>query len=114
VNWSKILLCVSVLFLAQIVTWFQMFGQFKFQFFKNNIILVCLTGIPITFMYYYSTKFGVEGFGNSWSLRIIQFVMGIIIFTIFNYYLLGETINLKNTISLGLCFLILLIQTLWK
>lgn len=112
-NWYKILLCVSVLFFAQIVTWFQMFGQFKWDFFKNNIFLVCLTGIPITLMYYYSTKFGVEGFGNSWSLRIIQFVMGIIIFTIFNYYFLGEGINTKNTICLGLCFIILLIQAFW-
>ena len=103
-----------ILFLAQIVTWFQMFGQFKYEFFKNNILLVCLTGIPITLMYYYSTKFGVEGFGNSWSLRIIQFVMGIIIFTIFNYYLLNETINTKNTISLILCLVILFIKTLWK
>lgn len=113
-NWSKIFLCVVVLFFAQIVTWFQMFGQFKWDFFKNNIILVCLTGIPITLMYYYSTKFGVEGFGNSWSLRILQFVMGILIFTIFNYYLLDEGINTKNTICLGLCFVILMIQAFWK
>ena len=105
---------MGILFFAQIITWFQMFGQFKWDFFKNNIILVCLTGIPITLMYYYSTKFGVEGFGNSWSLRILQFVMGILIFTLFNYYLLGECINTKNTICLGLCFIILMIQAFWK
>ena len=113
-NWYKIFLCISVLFFAQIVTWFQMFGQFKWEFFRNNLILICITGIPITLMYYYSTKFGVEGFGNSWSLRIVQFVMGIIIFTALNYYLLDEVINTKNTICLGLCFLIVLIQTFWK
>lgn len=113
-NLSKIFLCIGILFLAQIITWFQMFGQFKYDFFKNNIFLVCLTGIPITLMYYYSTKFGVEGFGNFWSLRILQFVMGIIIFTTLNYYLIGEGINTKNTICLGLCFLIVLIQSFWK
>ena len=113
-NWYKIFLCVSVLFFAQIVTWFQMFGQFKWDFFKNNLFLVCLTGIPITLMYYYSTKYGVEGFGNSWSLRIVQFVMGITIFTLFNYFLLDEGIDKKNTICLGLCFIIVLIQAFWK
>jgi hypothetical protein len=114
VNLYKIFLCIGILFIAQIVTWFQMFGQFKYSFFRDNILLVCVTGIPITLMYYYSTKYGVEGFGNSWSLRIMQFVMGIIIFTFLNYQLLGEGINTKNTICLGLCFLIVLIQAFWK
>ena len=113
-NWYKILLCVCILFFAQVVTWFQMLGQFKWDFFKNNVTAICITGVPLTLMYYYSTRFGVEGFGNSWSLRIIQFVMGIIIFTIFNYLLLAEGINTKNTICLILCFIILLIQAFWK
>jgi len=114
VNWYKIFSCISILFFAQILTWFQMFGQFKWDFFKNNLFLVCLTGIPITLMYYYSTKFGVEGFGNSWSLRILQFVMGITIFTLFNYFLLDEGIDKKNTICLILCLIIVLIQAFWK
>jgi uncharacterized protein (DUF486 family) len=91
-----------------------MFGQFKWEFFKSNIVLISLSGIPITLLYYYSTRLGVEGFGNSWSLRIIQFVMGIGVFTIFNYYFLREGINLKNTICLILCFLIILIQAFWR
>ncbi len=113
-NWYKIFLCIGILFFAQIITWFQMFGQFKYDFFKNHIFLLGLTGIPITLLYYYSTKYGVEGFGNTWSLRIMQFTMGIIIFTILNYILLGEGINTKNTICLGLCFFIVLIQAFWK
>lgn len=113
-NFYKLFLSMSILFIAQIFTWFQMFGQFKWDFFKNNIFLISITGIPITLMYYYSTKYGVEGFGNSWSLRVMQFVMGIIIFTILNYILLNEHINTKNIICLGLCFIIVLIQAFWR
>lgn len=109
-NLSKIFLSILILLFAQLITWFQLFGQFKWDFLKDNLLLICLSGIPITYLYYISTRLGVDGFGNSWSLRILQFVLGIIIFTIMNHYILGEGINFKNTISLILCFVILLIQ----
>jgi hypothetical protein len=113
-NWYKIFLSFSLLFFAQIISWFQMFGQFKWNFLRNNLLLVCVMGIPLSLMFFFSTKWGVEGFGNSWSLRIVQFVMGIIIFTFLNFQLLGESLNQKNLICLVLCFLILFIQTFWK
>jgi len=91
-----------------------MFGQFKWDFFKNNVWLIILSGLPITLMYYYSTRFGVDGFGNTWSLRIIQFVMGIVVFWALNTYFLNEQLNMKNGISLLLCIVIVLIQAFWK
>jgi uncharacterized protein (DUF486 family) len=91
-----------------------MFGQFKWDFFKTNILLVALSGIPITLMYYFSTRLGVEGFGNSWSLRIIQFVMGIVVFWALNHYFLNEQLNTKNILCLVLCLTIVFIQAFWK
>lgn len=112
-NLQKIIIAIFILFIAQIFTWFQLFGQFKWDFLKNNLLLICLSGIPMTYLYFISTKIGVEGFGNSWALRIIQFITGIIMFTVLNHFILGESLNWKNGISLILCLVIILIQVIF-
>jgi len=113
-DYQKIIISTLILLFAQVVTWFQLFGQFKWPILKDNILLIALSGIPIGLIYFYATKWGVEGFGNTWSLRIIQFVSGIIIFTYLNKLFLNETLNLKNGVCLALCLVIVLIQAFWK
>ena len=110
---KRILIAILILLVAQVLTWFQMFGQLKWKMLQN-IYLICLTGVPITWMYWYAIKVGHEQFGETWPMRLFQFVCGIIIFTIMTSIFLGEGLNLKNSVSLALCFLIILLQVFWK
>ena len=114
IDYNKILISTIMLLFAQIVTWFQLFGQFKWDYLKDNYLVIALSGIPISLIYYYSTRLSVEGFGNAWSPRIIQFIMGIVVFTYFKKIFLSENLNLKNSICLALCLVIVLIQAFWK
>ena len=43
-----LLLCIGLFSTVQIITWFQLNGQFVWPWFKNNMLLVCLMGIPIS------------------------------------------------------------------
>ena len=107
-----VLICVLLLFIAQIIIWFQLNGQLKWEWFKDNYFLMSLLGIPISYALLYSTKFGWEGFGELWPIRLMGFAVGILSFPIITYLVLGEGITLKTGISLILATVILLLQLL--
>ena len=107
---KEVLICVTILFVAQIVIWFQLNGQIKWEWFKDNYFLMSLLGIPISYALLYSTKYGYLGFGNLWSIRLLGFAVGIISFPVITYLVLGEGITLKTGISLVLAAAIMLLQ----
>ena len=73
-----------------------------------------LLGIPISYALLYSTKYGVQGFGTLWPIRLMGFAVGIISFTFITYFVLGEGVTLKTGISLILATVILLLQLIWS
>ena len=107
---KEILYCVLILFFTQIVIWFQLNGQVKWDWFKDNYFLMSILGIPISYALLYSTKFGWEGFGELWPIRLLGFAVGIMSFPVITYLVLGEGITLKTGISLILAAAILLLQ----
>ena len=107
---KEILFCVLIMFFAQIVIWFQLNAQVKWDWFKDNYLLMSILGMPISYALLYSTKFGWEGFGELWPIRLMGFVTGIISFPVITYLVLGEGITLKTGISLTLATVILLLQ----
>ena len=52
--------------------------------------------------------------GTAWSARLLQFSLGILVMLVLSYTVLGETLTMKNAVSLLLCFCVVLIQLLWK
>ena len=98
------------MFFAQIVIWFQLNAQVKWDWFKDNYLLMSILGMPISYALLYSTKFGWEGFGELWPIRLLGFAVGIISFPFITYLALGEGITLKTGISLILATVILLLQ----
>ena len=99
------------MFFAQIVIWFQLNAQVKWDWFKDNYLLMSLVGVPISYALQYSTKYGFDGFnGLLWPIRLLGFAVGIISFTFITYLVLGEGITLKTGISLVLATVILLLQ----
>ena len=107
---KEILFCVLILFFTQIVIWFQLNAQVKWDWFKDNYWLMSILGMPISYALLYSTKYGYLGFGNLWSIRLIGFAVGIISFPFITYLVLGEGVTLKTGLSLGLAVIIMLLQ----
>jgi len=100
---------------AQVLTFFQLQGQLKYQWMKDHTWAVILMGIPISFMFMQSVKHFVLAFGGEiWPSRLIGFGIGVIIFTIMSELLFKEPFTLKTGICLFLGTLIILVQLFWK
>ena len=110
-----ILISLFWFFLGHVAVWFQLNGQFKWEWFKENTLILALCGIPISFLYIWGTKYAVNGFdGLLWPGRFIGFGIGMVVYAIFTSYFFNEGITMKTAISLSLCLLLISIQVFWK
>ena len=110
-------LFIGVVFgiLAQTLTFFQLQGQLKYDWFKNHYWLVVLMGIPVSMLFMYSVKNMVTAYGGEmWPSRLIGFSIGAIVFTYFSWSLFGEPLTIKTIICLILSFSILGVQLFMK
>jgi hypothetical protein len=109
------LLSVLLIIAGQSGAWFQQFAQTKYSWMRENLwVNIFLIGSLVSFAFVFAAKYGMDSFGSAWSYRLIQFSVGIFVFTYLTHVFLGETITTKNGICIGLSFLIILIQALWK
>ena len=114
-NPKLILISLFWFFVAHIAVWFQLNGQFKWDWFKNNEWILALCGIPISFLYLWGTKYAVNGFdGLLWPGRFVGFGIGMVVYAIFTGYFFNEGINPKTAISLGLALVLISVQLFWK
>ena len=95
--------------------WFQTHAQFFNEWSKDNALLVAIPGFIIS---YWSIK-GTENIaaaydGAVWPARLIGFGVGIILFSILTWLILGEKIEIKSAVCVLLAFRILIIQLFWK
>jgi multidrug transporter EmrE-like cation transporter len=101
--------------IAQILTFFQLQGQMKYEWFKTHPILMAFVGVPISYLFMMSVKNMVIAYdGQMWPSRLIGFGIGVVVFTIMSYWLFKEPLTLKTLTCLGLGVCIILIQILWK
>ena len=110
-------LFIGVVFgiIAQTLTFFQLQGQLKYEWFKNNYWLVVLMGIPVSMLFMFSVKNMVSAYGGEmWPSRLIGFSIGAVVFTYFSWSLFGEPLSLKTIICLILSFSILGVQLFMK
>ena len=112
---TALILCISTFLLVQLFTWFQLNGQFIWPWFKNNVFLLCLFGLPISWLYIEATRLGFIAFdGILWPGRLLGFAMGMLTFAIFASVFLGEGLTTKTIISLVLATALVCIQVFWK
>ena len=109
-----IVLTIISFLIANILVWYQLNSQLVWDWAKGNkaILISCLMGIPISFLFWLATKWGYIGFGNLWAVRFIGFATSMITFPIMTYFYLGEVITVKTFISIVLAFIIMLLQLL--
>ena len=93
-----LILCIGTFLLVQLVTWFQLNGQFVWPWFKNNVFLLCLLGIPISWGYIEATRLSFIAFeGILWPGRLLGFGMGMLSFAVLANVFLGEDENNTQT-----------------
>jgi multidrug transporter EmrE-like cation transporter len=101
--------------IAQVLTFLQLQGQLKLEWFKNHPILVACLGVPISLLFMTSVKNFVFAYdGQIWPSRLIGFGIGVVVFTIMSHYMFKEPLNTKTLICLGLGICIILVQLFWK
>ena len=112
---TALILCLVIFFTVQVITWFQLNRQFVWPWFKNNVFLLCLMGVPISWLYIEATRMGFIAFdGLIWPGRLLGFAMGILTFAICANMFMGEGLNTKTIISLILATILTFIQVFWK
>ena len=110
-----LILCVGTFLLVQIITWFQLNGQFFSSWFKDNVFLLCLLGIPISWLYIEATRLGFIAFdGLIWPGRLLGFAMGMLTFAVLANIFMGEGLTNKTIVSLILATALTCIQVFWK
>ena len=111
----KLLIGFSLGLLAQILTFIQLQGQFKFQWAKENPFYMSLLGIPLSLLYLQSVKHLVQHFeGQLWPSRLLGFAIGAIVFTGMSWMWFTEPLSLKTLNCLGLALAIMGIQLFMK
>ena len=114
-NVSKLIIGITFGIIAQIIVFFQLQGQMKYDWFKNHYWAVVLMGIPASMFFMYSVKNMIIAYdGQMWPSRLIGFSLGAIVFTYFSWYLFNEPFSTKTIICLFLSFSILAIQLFVK
>jgi len=112
---NKLLVGIFWFTIGHIFVFFQLNGQFKWEWFKNNEIVLALSGVVISFFYIWGTKNTVAGFdGLLWPARFVGFSIGMVIYALGLTYFFKEGFTPKTTVSLILCVILVAIQVLWK
>jgi multidrug transporter EmrE-like cation transporter len=101
--------------LAQILTFFQLQGQFKFKWMQEHPFLLSLLGVPISYLFLMSVKYMVAAYdGQLWPSRLIGYGVGVTVFIVMSKFWFGEELSLKTFTCLLLSISIILIQLFWK
>lgn len=112
---NKLLLGFLYGLIAQILTFLQLQGNIKWNWYERYPILLLSISMPMAWLYIKSVEAFVQYFnGEIWPSRLIGFGIGIIVFALMSYFLFNESINLKTFVCLVLACGILGIQIFWK
>ena len=106
---NKLLIATVVSMLGHITGWFYMQAQFKWEFSKSYWWII-LGGIPISFAFYYSTRWYYEHFERYWYVRPIGFGMATIVFSFLTWMILSEVPDTKTWVCVMLSAIIIFIQ----
>ena len=106
---NKLLVVLLCSLVGNIIAWLHMNAQFKWEWAKS-VWWIILGGVPISFLFYYSTRWSYEHFGQYWAVRPLGFGMATITFGIMTAIFLKEMPSLKIWISLLLALAIIILN----
>ena len=111
----KLFLAILLLSIVYVIGWYQIHGQFLWDWFKKYEYYLIWISVPSTLISIRAIKLINEHFnGLIWPNRILTFTIGIILFTFLTSYHFGEKLSLKTLTLLCLCGIIVTLQVIWK
>jgi len=111
----RLLIGIFWFFIGHIAVFLQLNSQFKWDWAKENSLILAIFGVPISFCYIWATRYTIDGLGGVfWPARFIGFGIGMIIYAIGVSVLFNQGMTPKTVISLILATLLICIQVLWK
>ena len=100
---------------AQVTTFLQLQGPYRYELLRNNPIPVLCMAIPIAWLFTKSTHyFYIASEGQLWPGRLIGFGIGMIVFSLMSYALFKEPMTMKTVMTLILSVIIVCMQVFWK
>jgi hypothetical protein len=109
------IIALVIVTFAQLLAYLQTQSQFFWTWAKEHPILMSITGIPISMLLIYFTKYCALAFdGEVWPGRLIGFAVGAIVFALLSHFIMNEPFSTKTILCLCLAAGILLIQMFWK
>ena len=110
----KLIYGMIIVVIAQIIAFFQLQGQSRWLWAKENAFILMFLGLPISFLYIKSTGLINDYTGQTWPGRLIGQSIGVIIFALLSWLIFKEPLTLKTIVCLVLALGILVIQLFWK
>ena len=111
----NLIMAFITIVMAQFIAYLQTQSQFFWTWAKDHPLLMSITGIPISILLIYFTKYCALSFdGQVWPGRLIGFAVGAIVFALMSHFIMDEPFTPKTIVCLCLSAGILLVQVLWK
>tara|TARA_Y100000758_G_scaffold173593_1_gene123412 strand:+ start:382 stop:735 length:354 start_codon:yes stop_codon:yes gene_type:complete len=104
-----LLIALGMSFLGNVFAWFHMNAQFKWDWAKEWWWII-VGGIPVSILFFFSTRMFYEYFGEYWAVRPVGFGMATIVFFIMTGMILHEMPSQRIIVSLVLACVILYIN----
>jgi multidrug transporter EmrE-like cation transporter len=100
---------------AQILTFLQLQGSVKYNWYNKYPIPVLLCAIPISWLFIKSVDNFIMAYnGELWASRFWGFSIGVIVFAVMGRLLFQEPFTIKTTLSILLSIAIICVQIFWK
>ena len=98
--------------IASVIAFYQLQGHYVYENVKflKSIWWVYATSLIIAPLFWYSTKWSYEHFGQYWNIRLMGFGMGTVVFGFMTWLLSNEIPTIKTFICILLAIAIILIQ----
>ena len=113
---TSVVKAILLFTLAQLFAWFQLNSQYIWEWWRGKAFISALIwGIPCSMFFYYAWTTAADAAGSVWSARFIGSSVGIVIFPVLTYALLGESMfTAKTMICVLLSFVIVGVQLFWR
>ena len=106
---NKLLVALLFSIVGNFIAWFHMQAQFKWEWAKSWYWII-LGGVPISVLFYLSTRWFYEYFGKYWYIRPVGFGIATITFCILTLLILNELPDTRTIICLILSVIIIILQ----
>jgi hypothetical protein len=110
----KLIYGMIIVIIAQVIAFFQLQGQSRWLWAKENAFILMFLGLPISFLYIKSTGLINDYTGQTWPGRLIGQSIGVIIFALLSWLIFKEQMTLKTMVCVCLSLTVILIQIFWK